>query len=54
MNSAASGTVDVKPDDAAPVLLEPGTYRIEYAEIEGEYVGCFHRFTLVQRTAGAA
>jgi hypothetical protein len=31
--------------------LEVGSYRVEYAELEEEYVGCFHRFTLVSGAA---
>jgi hypothetical protein len=54
MNSAASGTVDVRADDAVPLSLKPGMYRIEYARIEGEYVGCFHRFTSLQHASSAA
>ena len=46
MNSAASGFDGLKQDDFLEVSLIPGVYSIEYANLEAEYVGCFHRFSL--------
>jgi hypothetical protein len=47
MNAAASGAVDLQSGEATVVLLQPGTYRIEFAAVEAEYFGCFHRFTRI-------
>ena len=45
LNSAADGRNDLQPDDYAPVRLERGTYLVEYAFIEAEFLGCFTRLT---------
>lgn len=46
-NSAANGLAGFRPEEVILVQLEVGSYRVEYAALEKEYVGCFHRFTLV-------
>ena len=53
LNSAADGKNDLRPDDHAQVRLQRGTYRVEFAFIEGEYVGCFTRLTLKAAASGA-
>ncbi len=54
VNSAASGTDSLSSAELLPVLLQPGRYVIEYADLEANRVGCFHRFTLIQASRGAA
>jgi hypothetical protein len=53
LNSAADGKSDLQPDDFAHVELKPGRYLVEFAFIEGEYVGCFTRLTLKVAASGA-
>lgn len=43
MNSAASGCAGLRPDEFLEVSLTPGIYFVEFASLEAEYVGCFHR-----------
>lgn len=43
LNSATDGKCDLHPDDFTLVSLKPGTYLVEFAFIEAEYVGCFTR-----------
>ena len=50
MNSAANGEEGLRNHDYLPVRLSSGIYAIEYCDIEGDYVGCFHRF--VRETCG--
>jgi hypothetical protein len=47
MNAAADGAAGLRADDFMEVRLVPGKYLIEYAALEFEYVGCFHRLSLV-------
>jgi hypothetical protein len=49
MNSAANGAGRLLDDDFLQVVLEPGSYVVEYTALEGEYLGCFHRFTRSER-----
>lgn len=44
INSAVDAEGGVRDEDYLPVHLEAGSYTIEYSYIEGESVGCFHRF----------
>jgi hypothetical protein len=53
LNSAADGKSDLQPDDYVPVTLERGTYLVEFAFIEAEYVGSFTRLTRKAETSGA-
>ena len=45
MNSAADGLAGLRPDDFVNVQLPRGECVVEYAQIEAEYIGGFHRFT---------
>jgi len=45
INSAQTGFVAMQTDAYIPVHLVPGTYRVEYVDLEADSVGCFHRFT---------
>ena len=45
MNSAAAGA-ELREDEYLKVTLPRGECLVEYASIEAEYVGCFHRITL--------
>jgi hypothetical protein len=54
VNSAASGTDSLNSEQLIRVLLQPGRYVIEYADLEATKVGCFHRFNLIQALRGAA
>jgi hypothetical protein len=54
VNSAASGAQSLSSDELLRVLLQPGRYVVEYTDLEANLVGCFHRFTLVQASRGAA
>jgi hypothetical protein len=54
VNSAASGAQGLSEDKYLPVLLQPGRYVVEYADLEANYVGCFHRFTLIHAAPSAA
>jgi Immunity protein 21 len=53
LNSAASGILGLREDDFIDVHLHPGKYIVEYAEIESDYVGCFHRFRCIAGTPSA-
>lgn len=46
-NSAASGAQSLNENEYLPVLLQPGRYVVEYAALEANKVGCFHRFKLI-------
>ena len=46
MNSAASGCAGLRHDEFLEVSLTPGIYFVEFANLEAEYVGCFHRLVL--------
>jgi hypothetical protein len=48
-SSAASGAEGFRDEEVVSVRLSRGNYRIEYAAVEAEYVGCFHRFSLLQK-----
>jgi len=54
MNSAASGFEGLQQNEFLEVNLNPGVYVVEYASIEAEYVGCFHRFILAAGVSSAA
>jgi hypothetical protein len=47
MNSAADGLAGLRPDDFVNVQLPRGECVVEYAQIEADYIGGFHRFTLL-------
>jgi Immunity protein 21 len=53
LNSAADGKGELRPDDYAAVRLQRGTYLVEFAFIEDEYVGCFTRLTRRVAASGA-
>jgi hypothetical protein len=44
MNSSVDAKHGLRDDDYLPVHLAPGTYAVDYCDIEGDSVGCFHRF----------
>jgi len=44
MNSAVDAQHGLRDDDYLPVRFAPGTYAVDYCDIEGDAVGCFHRF----------
>ncbi|MDE2300793.1 MAG: hypothetical protein KGK18_21840, partial [Burkholderiales bacterium] len=53
LNSAVDGKNDLRPDDYATVSLQRGSYLVEFAFIEAEYVGCFTRLTRKVAASGA-
>jgi hypothetical protein len=53
LNSAADGKNDLRHDDCAPVNLQRGSYLVEFAFIEAEFVGCFTRLTRKVAASGA-
>jgi hypothetical protein len=54
MNSAADGSARLRAGDFVKVELPRGECVVEYAEIVGEYVGGFHRFTFRVCNEGTA
>jgi Immunity protein 21 len=48
MNSAVDSASGLHDDEFIEVRIPAGVYVIEYADIEANHVGCFHRFTLIQ------
>jgi Immunity protein 21 len=54
MNSAADGASGLRTDEYMEVCLVPGKYIVEYASLESQYVGCFHRLSLVASNQSAA
>ena len=53
LNSAADGNSELRPEDCVEVKLQQGTYLVEFAFIEAEYIGCFTRLTLKVPASGA-
>ena len=45
MNSASDGAGALREHDFMPVQLQAGPCVVEFAFVEGEYLGCFHRLT---------
>jgi hypothetical protein len=48
MNSAANGTEELRNEDCIRVKLASGRYLVEFTFIEGDYLGCFTRLSLVE------
>ncbi len=47
MNSAENGEDGLPQGSFIDLRLSPGRYVVEYADLEAQYVGIFHRFTCV-------
>lgn len=44
MNAAADASSGLRPEDYISIQLPRGTYIVDYAQIEHEFIGGFHRF----------